>query len=91
MLDSLGVSMSARGADLSAACLLHALKSFEGRQLATYGTTGIPLLQACVQRSNGRYHGLIVRKERKAYGSLKLVDTQKGATFHIELPDRVVS
>lgn len=74
MLDSLGFSMSARGAELSALCLLDALKGFEGRQLATYGTTGIPLMQACITQSRGRYHGLIVRKERKAHGSLKLVE-----------------
>lgn len=74
MLDSLGISMSTRGAHLSAACLLDALKKLEGRQLATYGTTGIPLMQACITQSAGRYHGLIVRKERKAHGSLKLIE-----------------
>jgi orotate phosphoribosyltransferase len=74
MLDSLAVSMSPRGAELSAACLLDKLSRFEGRQLATYGTIGIPLMQSCIAASKGRHWGLIVRKERKQHGSLKLIE-----------------
>ncbi len=74
MLDSLGISMSAAGSELAARCLLDALSGFEGRQLATYGTTGIPLMQACISHAGGRYHGLLIRKERKPYGSLKLIE-----------------
>jgi len=74
MLDSLGISMSTAGSELAARCLLDALAGFEGRQLATYGTTGIPLMQACISHGGGRYHGLLIRKERKPYGSLKLIE-----------------
>src|SRR5437773_867010 len=61
MLDSLGFSLSARGAELAARCLLEKLESFEGTQLATYGVTGIPLMQAIVMLSGGRYRGIVVR------------------------------
>lgn len=74
MLDSLGVTLSPRGAELTARCLLPLLEQFEGRQLATFGTTGIPILQACVLLSGGRYNGLLVRKERKAHGSRKRIE-----------------
>jgi orotate phosphoribosyltransferase/AMMECR1 domain-containing protein len=74
MLDSLPVSLSPRGAELAGLCLLHLCAHFDGRQIATYGMTGIPLLQACVLLSGGRYSGLIVRKERKQHGSMKLIE-----------------
>ena len=64
-LDSLGVTLSTRGAELAGRCLLHLLSRFEGRQLATFGSTGIPLLQSCVLLSKGKYRGIIVRKERE--------------------------
>src|SRR5262249_45640231 len=74
MLDTLSVSMTLRGAALAGRCLLRLLSRFEGRQIATYGTTGIPLLQSCIMQSGGKYTGLLVRKERKAHGSRKLVE-----------------
>lgn len=74
MLDSLCVSLTQEGLHLAAACLLELLSKFKGRQIATYGTTAIPLLTACVLQGGGRYEGLLVRKERKAHGSLKLIE-----------------
>ncbi len=74
MLDSLAVTLTPRGARLAGRCLLELLRRFEGRQLATYGTIGIPILQSVLALSRGRYHGLLVRKERKPYGSLKLIE-----------------
>jgi AMMECR1 domain-containing protein/orotate phosphoribosyltransferase len=74
MLDSLRVSLSPRGAELAGRCLLHLCARFDGRQIATYGITGIPLLQACVLSSAGRYRGLIVRQERKPHGAMKLIE-----------------
>jgi orotate phosphoribosyltransferase/AMMECR1 domain-containing protein len=74
MLDSLKVSLTPRGAELAGRCLLSLLERFQGKQLATLGVTGIPLLQSCVLQSGGRYRGLLVRKERKAHGSLKLIE-----------------
>jgi orotate phosphoribosyltransferase/AMMECR1 domain-containing protein len=74
MLDTLSVSMQARGAELAGRCLLDLLRTFDGRQIATYGLTGVPLMQAAVLQSGGRYHGLIVRKERKKHGSLKRIE-----------------
>src|SRR5215217_2008938 len=73
MLDSLAVTLSPRGAQLAGRCVLELLKRFDGRQLATYGLTGVPILQSCVLQDN-RYRGLLVRKERKQHGSLKLIE-----------------
>src|SRR5215212_629151 len=74
MLDSLSVSLTPRGAQLAAHCLLDKLGSFESRQLATYGLTGVPLLQGCVLLGGGRYRGALVRKETKKHGSLKIIE-----------------
>lgn len=73
MLDSLAVTLSPRGAELAGRCVLELLKRFDGRQIATYGLTGVPILQSCILQDN-RYRGLLVRKERKQHGSLKLIE-----------------
>ncbi len=73
MLDSLSVTLSPRGAQLAGACVLDLLKRFDGRQIATYGLTGVPILQSCILQDS-RYRGLLVRKERKQHGSLKLIE-----------------
>jgi len=73
MLDSLSVTLSPRGAELAGKCVLELLKRFDGRQLATYGLTGVPILQSCVLQDS-RYRGLLVRKERKQHGSCKLIE-----------------
>jgi len=92
MLDSLRVSLSPRGAELAGRCLHHLCTRFDGRQIATYGITGIPLLQACVVSSAGRYSGLIVRQERKKHGSMKLIEGPIDPTEPvILLDDSVVS
>ncbi|HQB66002.1 MAG TPA: hypothetical protein PK616_08920, partial [Fibrobacteraceae bacterium] len=74
MLNSLAVSLTHEGIQLAAACLLELLSKFEGRQIATYGTTAIPLVTACVMQGGGKYEALLVRKERKPHGSLKLIE-----------------
>jgi len=73
MIDSLAFSLTSHGSALAADSLLGLLEQFEGRQLATYGTIGLPLMQAVVLRSGGKYRGLLVRKEVKAYGARKRV------------------
>jgi len=74
MLDSLPVTLSAKGAQLAGRCMLELLKRFDGRQIATYGLTAVPILQSCILQSGGRYRGLLIRKERKKHGSLKLIE-----------------
>ena len=74
MLDSLAVTLNPRGAELAGRCMLELLKQFDGKQIAAYGLTGVPILQSCVLQSEGRYRGLLVRKERKKHGSLKLIE-----------------
>ena len=74
MLDSLSVTLSPRGAELAGRCVLELLRRFDGRQIATYGLTAVPILQSCLLQSGGRYRGLLVRKERKQHGSLKLIE-----------------
>lgn len=73
MLDSLAVTLSPRGAELAGCCVLELLKRFDGRQIATYGLTGVPILQSCILQDPS-YRGLLVRKERKQHGSLKLIE-----------------
>jgi len=74
MLDSLAVTLNPKGAELAGRCILELLKQFDGKQIATYGLTGVPILQSCVLQSKGRYRGLLIRKERKKHGSLKLIE-----------------
>lgn len=74
MLDSLAVTLTPAGAELAGRLILDRLGRFEGRQVATYGLTGVPILQSAIMQSGGRYHGLVIRKERKGHGSRKLVE-----------------
>jgi orotate phosphoribosyltransferase/AMMECR1 domain-containing protein len=91
MLDSLAVTLTPRGAELAGRCMLELLKQFDGRQIATYGLTGVPILQSCVLQSNGHYRGLLVRKERKKHGSLKLIEGRIDPDEPIILIDDSVS
>ena len=90
MLDSLAVTLSTRGAELAGKCLLEVLKRFDGRQLATYGLTAVPILQSCILQDH-RYRGLLVRKERKAHGSLKLIEGEIDPNEPVVLIDDSVS
>lgn len=74
MLDSLAVTLCPRGAELAGSLIAERLRMFDGRQLATYGLTAVPIMQAAVLSSGGRHHGLLVRKDRKAHGSQKLIE-----------------
>ena len=76
MLDSLAVTLTPRGAELAGRLVLDKLEKFDGRQLATYGLTAVPILQSAVLQSGGRYHGLLVRSDRKPHGSQKLIEGQ---------------
>jgi orotate phosphoribosyltransferase/AMMECR1 domain-containing protein len=91
MLDSLAVTLSQRGAELAGRCLLELLKKFDGRQIATYGLTAVPILQSCVLQSEGRYRGLLVRKERKAHGSLKLIEGEIDPAEPVVIVDDSIS
>ena len=91
MLDTLSFTLSARGSQLAADALLERLRSFEGRQLATFGTTGIPLMQAVISASKGRYSGLVVRKEVKAHGARLRVQGPAGKGPVIILDDSLAS
>src|SRR4026208_110314 len=90
MLDSLAVTLSPRGAQLAGHCILELLKRFDGKQLATYGLTGVPILQSCVLQDN-RYRGLLVRKERKQHGSCKLIEGEIDPREPVILIDDSVS
>src|ERR671921_1238299 len=91
MLDTLSVTLTPRGAELAGRCVLELLKRFDGRQIATYGLTAVPILQSCLLQSNGRYRGLLVRKERKAHGSLKLIEGPVDKSEPVVLIDDSVS
>lgn len=74
MLNSLAFTLETRGAELAASCLLQLLARFDGRQLATYGLIGVPILQSCILQSGGRYKGLLVRKDPKKYGACRIIE-----------------
>jgi orotate phosphoribosyltransferase len=90
MLDSLSVTLSPRGAELAGKCILELLKRFDGRQLATYGLTGVPILQSCVLQDS-RYRGLLIRKERKQHGSCKLIEGEIDPSEPVIIIDDSVS
>ncbi len=91
MLDSLPVTLGPPGAELAARCLLRLLEDFEGHQLATYGLTGVPLLQGCVLHGGDRYRGALVRKERKPHGSRKLIEGRLDPAEPVVIVDDSVS
>ncbi|MGH3624922.1 MAG: hypothetical protein ACRDQ5_24545, partial [Sciscionella sp.] len=91
MLDSLRVTLTPRGGELAARCLLGMLDSFEGRQLATYGLTGVPLLQGCVLHGGGRFRGALVRKEAKPHGSLKIIEGELDKAEPVVIVDDSIS
>jgi AMMECR1 domain-containing protein/orotate phosphoribosyltransferase len=74
MLNSLAFTLEQHGAELAARCLLPLLERFDGRQLATYGLIGVPILQSCILQSGGRYRGLLVRKEAKTHGAMRVIE-----------------
>ena len=74
MLNSLQVTLAQRGAELAGRCVLELLRRFEGRQIATLGLTAVPIVNSVILQSGGRYHGLLVRQQRKQHGSLKLIE-----------------
>ena len=76
MLDSLPVTLSPRGAKLAGQLLLQRLSGFEGRQLATFGLTAVPIMQSAILQSDRGHFGLLVRRERKPHGSQKLIEGQ---------------
>ncbi len=84
MLDSLAVTLSARGAELAGQLMLEKLRKFDGRQLATFGLTAVPILQSMVLQSDAGHWGLLVRRERKAHGSKKLIEG------HVDLDEPVI-
>jgi AMMECR1 domain-containing protein/orotate phosphoribosyltransferase len=74
MFYSWNVSLTAEGGALAARCLLDHLEGFESTQLATYGTTGIPLLAQCVLLGEGRYSGICVREQPKGHSGGRQIE-----------------
>src|SRR5438105_10905548 len=74
MLNSLQVTLTRRGTELAGRCVLELLRRFEGRQIATLGLTAVPIVNSVILQSDGRYHGLLARQQRKKHGSLKLIE-----------------
>ncbi|MBI1944865.1 MAG: AMMECR1 domain-containing protein [Deltaproteobacteria bacterium] len=67
-LDLLRATLDHDGATVAARALLARLATFYGRQLATFGVGGLPLLQSCLMLDR-RLRGLVIRKERRPYGA----------------------
>src|SRR5262245_40795873 len=71
---SWNVSLSGEGARLAVLVMLDRLQRFRSTQLATYGFTGMPILSSCILLGGGRYSGICIREERKAYGSCRRIE-----------------
>lgn len=74
MFYSWNVTLTAEGARLAAACVLEKLRDFQATQLATYGYTAVPILDACVLTGAGRYTGLCIREQPKGHGSGRQIE-----------------
>ncbi len=68
------LNLDAEGLALCVENLLAQLANFEGRQLAAYGLTSLPLVGARVLAGGGRYSGLAIRKEREGHGTRRQVE-----------------
>jgi orotate phosphoribosyltransferase/AMMECR1 domain-containing protein len=74
MFYSWNCSLTGRGAQLAGRLLLDKLKSFDSRQLATFGYTGVPLMAAAILQGDDRYTGLVIREARKVHGASRQID-----------------
>jgi orotate phosphoribosyltransferase/AMMECR1 domain-containing protein len=68
------VTWTHRGMELAGRALLDRLATFRATQLAAYGHTAMPLLAACVLLGEGRYSGLSIREQPKAYLTRRRID-----------------
>lgn len=68
------VTLTTRGAELAGRCLLRLLEPFEGRQLVASHPGSLPLLQACVMLSRGKYRGLLTRPAGEGEGAPLLLE-----------------
>ena len=74
MFYSWNCSLTGRGAELAGRLILDKLKSFDSRQLATFGYTGVPLMAAAILQGDDRYTGLVIREARKVHGASRQID-----------------
>jgi orotate phosphoribosyltransferase len=74
MFYSWNCSLTARGAHLAGRLILDKLRSFNSRQLATFGYTGVPLMVASILQGHDRYTGLVIREARKVHGTSRRID-----------------
>ena len=84
-------SLTERGSRLAATALLSRLSAFASTQLATFGTTGIPLMTACVMRGGGRYTGLCIREEPKGHAGGRQIEGPADPTRSVVLVDDSLS
>ena len=86
MLDSLAVTLSPRGAELAGKCILELLKRFDGRQIATYGLTGVP--NPPVVRSSRQSLSRSARSQRTKATRLIETDRRRDRSERTRDPDR---
>jgi len=88
---SWNATLTSEGLRLAALCILERLQGFRATQLATIGYTGMPLLSACVLLGEGRYTGLCIREQRKAYVSCRRVEGPFDKTMPVVIIDDSIS
>lgn len=68
------LTMTGSGAALVAEAMLARIADFEASQLAAFGVGAVPLLTACLMRSDAKHTGLTIRSEAKRYGSCRQIE-----------------
>jgi orotate phosphoribosyltransferase len=74
MFYSWNCSLTGRGAHLAGRLIVDKLKSFNSRQLATFGYTGVPLMAAAILQGHDCCTGLVIREARKVHGASRRID-----------------
>ncbi|GMU58173.1 MAG: hypothetical protein AMXMBFR33_73190 [Candidatus Xenobia bacterium] len=74
LLYTWNASLDSQAVALLGECLWDRLRTFQARQIASYGYTGLPLMLACLGQASERVLGLSIRSERKRHGSLRRID-----------------
>src|SRR5262249_49601200 len=69
-----GLSLIPRTSRLVARCMLRRLESFGSKQLVCFGTTGLPIVSACIALADDQYCALAVRSTRELHGTGRLIE-----------------
>ncbi|OED39564.1 hypothetical protein AB833_14860 [Chromatiales bacterium (ex Bugula neritina AB1)] len=85
-----GVGLREPWLSMASDLILSTLQNYQAQQIATMGIAASSILAGCVLRSSRRYNALIVRSERKPYGSAKQIDGLSDKTQPVVVIDDAI-